>query len=39
MSEHPDWREFKLEEEHNAYLADLATDLDIEEIEKEGANG
>ena len=32
MSEHPDWRQFKLEEEHQAYLADLATELDEEEI-------
>jgi hypothetical protein len=23
MSEHPDWRQFKLEEEHMAYIADL----------------
>jgi hypothetical protein len=30
MSEHPDWREFKLEEEHQAYLADLATEPEVE---------
>ena len=38
MSEHPDWREFKLEEEHNAYLADLAVELDIEEMENSGVD-
>ena len=45
MSEHPDWRQFKLEEEHQAYLADLATELDREEqelfnkvMESEGAD-
>ena len=25
MSEHPNWKQFKLEEEHQAYLADLDT--------------
>jgi hypothetical protein len=39
MSEHPDWRQFKLEEEHNTYLSDLATELDIEGMEREGVNG
>jgi hypothetical protein len=38
MSEHPDWREFKLEEEHHAYLANLATELDEEEMEREGVD-
>ena len=39
MSEHPDWRQFKLEEEHIAYLADLATELDEQDMEKEGVDG
>jgi|TARA_R110000824_G_scaffold320638_4_gene507624 hypothetical protein len=26
MSEHPDWRQFKLEMEHQDYLADLDTE-------------
>jgi len=39
MSEHPDWRQFKLEEEeHQAYLADLAAELDEEESGKEGVD-
>jgi hypothetical protein len=39
MSEHHDWKQFKLEEEHNAYLSDLATELDIEEMERDGVDG
>ena len=39
MSEHPDWKQYKLEEEHMAYLSDLATELDEEEMEREGVDG
>jgi len=35
MSEHPDWRQFKLEMEHQDYLADLSAELDEEERENE----
>jgi hypothetical protein len=40
MSEHPDWRQFRLEMEHEDYLIDLAAMLrleDEEEIDKEKA--
>ena len=30
MSEHPDWREFKSEEEHHDYLASLDTEPGME---------
>ena len=33
MSEHPDWQQFKSDEEHQAYLADLDTWRD----EKDGS--
>ena len=33
MNEHPDWRQFKADEEHQAYLADLDTWRD----EKDGS--
>ena len=29
MSEHPDWRQFKADEEHQAYLADLDTEPEV----------
>ena len=29
MSEHPDWRQFKLEQEHNDYLSDLGTEDEV----------
>ena len=39
MSEHPDWKQFKAEMEHQDYLADLAIELDEEENGKEGVDG
>jgi hypothetical protein len=29
MSEHPNWKQFKLEEEHQAYIADLDTEPEM----------
>ena len=29
MTEHPDWKQFKTEEEHQAYLADLDTEPEV----------